>query len=404
MPQADCIIAGGGIGGALLALILGRAGKQIVLLERDIAPFSAGRPEVLASSTIETLCRYGIEEKILQTAALPLDGLELYEAGGKPLLHFSAGDFKAEGFRPYSTDPARTRQMLLEAAIATRSVEVLRGVEVKELLFEKNFVRGVRAQQAGAMKEWRAPLVIGDDGGHSRIREGLGISLKTREFPLEFLGAAGPRFAGMKEKTGQAWMRPGGFKREIFGGIFLPQPQEKMAFVLLVSLEAHERLMEASSVQFFESVKRLTPLGEEIEKSFSFPKDFTVFRRPFGLVPRYVANGAALLGDAAHPVTPAGGQGANGSVADAVALAETALEAFHKNDFSREQLLCYEAKRRPAHERSIRFSVWSRRVFLALKWFPRAGFLLPKFLKKVERDSKMKRNFIRNISTAFATR
>ena len=400
--RSDCVIVGGGIGGAVLALFLGRAGKHVVLLERETRPPSAGRPEILARSTLEVFHGLSLGERILAEAAVPLEGLELYQAG-KLLLHFTHEDFQAEETQPYSTDPSRTRQILLEAAQATHSVEVCRGVEAKEILFDGNFVCGVRGQRGETSMEWHAPLVIGDDGGHSRVRACLGIALKTREFPLEFLGAAGPRLAGTKEKIGEAWVRPEGFKRGIFGGIFMPQPAGRMAFVLLVSAGAHRHFTK-NSADFSEALRNLSPLAGEIEEKFSFPKDFTLFRRPFGHAPRYVANGAALLGDAAHPVTPAGGQGANGSVADAVVLAETALEAYRKNDFSSAQLKCYEMKRRPANERSLQFSVWARRVFLGFQLFPWLGFLLPEFLKKVDCSPQMKQDFIRNISTAFTTR
>ena len=56
------------------------------------------------------------------------------------------------------------------------------------------------------------------------------------------------------------------------------------------------------------------------------------------------------MGDAAHPVSPAGGQGANMSIADARALAEIAVT-------NPSQLLGeYELRRRKANERSLRFT------------------------------------------------
>jgi 2-polyprenyl-6-methoxyphenol hydroxylase-like FAD-dependent oxidoreductase len=53
------------------------------------------------------------------------------------------------------------------------------------------------------------------------------------------------------------------------------------------------------------------------------------------------------MGDAAHPVSPAGGQGANMSIADARALAEIAVR-------NPSQLLEeYEYRRRKDNERSL---------------------------------------------------
>ena len=140
-----------------------------------------------------------------------------------------------------------------------------------------------------------------------------------------------------------------------------------------------------------------------LEKTYPFPGVFTVFKRPFGHVSSYVSDGAVLMGDAAHPVTPAGGQGANMSVADALVLSQVALEAFQKNDFSSAQLKKYEALRRPANERSLGISLRARRVFQTIKFFPPLAYLLPWWLKGVERKPKTKEDLLRFLSTAFKT-
>src|SRR5262249_4621738 len=63
------------------------------------------------------------------------------------------------------------------------------------------------------------------------------------------------------------------------------------------------------------------------------------------------------MGDAAHPVTPAGGQGANLAVADALVIAEAALER-------PSQLLAeYRQRRLAAAARSLSFSRAATRVF-----------------------------------------
>ena len=54
--QADMVIAGGGIGGALLAELLGRGGKRVIVLERSTASPNWLRPEILWPATAEVLC------------------------------------------------------------------------------------------------------------------------------------------------------------------------------------------------------------------------------------------------------------------------------------------------------------------------------------------------------------
>ena len=114
--DCDCIIVGGGIGGAVLALILGRQERHVILLERELRPPSRGRPEVLAGATLEVFHKLGIGPRIEKEAAVPLEGLELYRAGGGRILSFGISDFEAAGARLFSTDPTRSREILLEEA------------------------------------------------------------------------------------------------------------------------------------------------------------------------------------------------------------------------------------------------------------------------------------------------
>ena len=83
-------------------------------------------------------------------------------------------------------------------------------------------------------------------------------------------------------------------------------------------------------------------------EAIGFPQSFTRIRRECGHAERYGAPGVVLLGDAIHPVSPAGGQGANMAIADAVVLAKLIL--------AREPDLvgAYEAARRRPNDRGIR--------------------------------------------------
>ncbi len=402
--RADCVIVGGGIGGAVLALILGRAGKHVVVLERELKPQAGGRPEILARSTIQIFNELGVIKRILGEAAIPLRALEFFQVKNKLLINFGLQDFEEQQAGPHSTNPSATRQILLEAASTTRSVEVMQGVEVTNLTRDNSGVHGVQAMRNDVPTVWRAPLVIGDDGGHSRIREALGIPLRTQDFPLEFLAAAGPTLAHERFDVGEASINPGGLKSGIFGGVFMPQPGNRSAIVFLLSPHARVKLMGSPASEFYKIAGQMSVLCEGLEKNYVFPKDFKVFKRPFGHASSYVSDGAALLGDAVHPVTPIGGQGANMSVADAVVLGRVALEAFNKNDFSQKLLSSYQTERFQANKRSIQFSVRANRILRTLSIFPLAAFLLPWVLERVNQTPKLKQRFIWSVSHAFESK
>ena len=395
----DCVIVGGGIGGAVLALALGRLGHRVVVLEREPAPPPTVRPEILATATIDVFHQLGVGDRIRAEAALPLRGLELRQAGDGRLLGFSQEEFRRAGVQPHSTDPGLTRRVLLEEAAGC--VEVRRGIEVREVVREGGRVVGVRGVRDGQPVEVRARLVIGDDGGRSRIREGLGIPLAVTEFPIDFLGAAGSAGGWAEAAVGQAWLNPSGLRDGLFAGLFLPLPGARVAMVFGMTPASYERFRQRGPETFQTAAARLAPGATDLIRSHAFPDGFAHIRRPFGHAPRYVADGAALLGDAVHPVTPVGGQGANMSVADAAALAAVAHEALRSGDCSAKRLSAYETSRRAANDRSLQFSVRATRIVGLLAAVPWAAGVLAWWLRWVERSPQTKTRFLRSVSSAF---
>ena len=401
-PSADCVIVGGGIGGAVLALTLGRSAHRVVILEREAHPPAVGRPEILARSTIEVFDRLGAGERLMQEAAIPLRRLELWRSGGGCILQLQEEDFRRVGAQPYSTDPAATRRILLETAIATGHVEVHRGVEAHTLLRDGSRVIGVAGRRGEESVVWHGRLVVGDDGGRSHIRAALGISLEFSELPLEFLTAAGPAL-DVEDGVGQAWIQPSALRDGIAAGIFMPLPAERTAMAFLASPATCERLLHAAPAEFYDAAIKLSPRDRRRAERYRFPERFAHIRRPFGHAARYVDDGAVLMGDAAHPVTPAGGQGANMSVADGVALAEVAQQALSLDDCSSRQLEAYETLRRPANERSLQFSVRTNRALRMLQRHSWLAALLPLALGYVGRSRRLKMQLIRSVSQAFAS-
>ena len=81
---------------------------------------------------------------------------------------------------------------------------------------------------------------------------------------------------------------------------------------------------------------------------------------------RYVARGAALIGDAVHVTNPTAGQGMTMAIEDAAALARhvgPALAAAKPDDHIDRALAAYEDERRPKNAALIRWSHWMSRFY-----------------------------------------
>src|SRR5882724_2291648 len=139
--HTDVLIVGGGIGGSVLALLLGRRGRSVCILEREAAPHRIVRPEGIWEATIKALEELGIGPKLCSEATLPIHSFEARQAN-EVLLSIGESDFAAAKTHLYSSDPNLTRSMLIDKALETGNVIVSRGTEVTDVIREGNAIAG----------------------------------------------------------------------------------------------------------------------------------------------------------------------------------------------------------------------------------------------------------------------
>src|SRR5439155_13092135 len=94
----DFLIVGGGIGGAVLANLLSRRGKRVLVLEKSWTPVPQNRPEILWPATVDVL-RTLIPKNLEERWLLPIrGGVVMYRR--QPLLQFGPEVFHAAGVQP----------------------------------------------------------------------------------------------------------------------------------------------------------------------------------------------------------------------------------------------------------------------------------------------------------------
>ncbi|MGH9650918.1 MAG: FAD-dependent monooxygenase, partial [Terriglobales bacterium] len=227
-------------------------------------------------------------------------------------------------------------------------------------------------------------------GGQSVVRQACNIPLHARMFPFDFLCFAFDWPATLPAATACIWLN-----RRWHGILALaamPLAQSKGAGLVAARPWIFDNL-ERTQEEWHRFVSA-DPAMQPVTGNRKLPGDFARVRRAWGHASRYGAEGALLLGDAAHPVSPAGGQGANMSVADACALAEIVLTNHP------DALAEYERRRRPANQRSLLFTRVAARVFGLPNWCLK---LLPG-PRHVMGRPWIARRFVQTAATAFQER
>lgn len=337
----DFVIVGGGIGGLVLAELLGRSGKKVIVLEKSTAPPSWTRPEILWPATVELLFSLA-PKKDWERTMLPLRALEFFN-GREFVSPINEKFFAETQIQPWSTDPNLTREFLF----GLKSFEVRRGVEVAEVLNDKGRIVGVRARNLKTQEliDVEAEWTVGDDGANSVVRRAAGIELKTRMFPLEFFCFKCDWPADFPERSGRIWPNTKHADSGIVALGALPVPNGKGGCVIPIRPREFDALPDPAAA--WAQLLNMDANLQRLVGSRKFPDDFVRIKRPWGHAAQYSAPGALIMGDAAHPVSPAGGQGANMSIADGQVIAE--LAAQNHPSLGEE----YERRRRSANERSL---------------------------------------------------
>jgi 2-octaprenylphenol hydroxylase len=389
--RADLLIVGAGMVGTALALALADSGLNIVLLDGgplQVPAFDAQaavdpRVSALSMASQRVLQRLGAWNGILARRASPYAHMRVWDGSGTGQIHFSAASVHAETLG-HIVENRVVQDALLESLQGT-SINLLANARLEQM--RRSGDDWLLSLADG--RQLRAPLVVAADGANSAVRRLTGTATREWDY-LHHALVASVRCAEGHQAT--AWQR---FTDD--GPLaFLPLRQQGdehwCSIVWSTTPVQAERLMALDDAGFCLALERAFEgrLGAVLQAE---PRLCVPLRQRHAK--RYVAEGLALIGDAAHTIHPLAGQGVNLGLLDAAVLAEELLRAQSRSERLADLrvLSRYERRRMPHNLALMAAMQGFERLFqanpLPLRWLRNSG------LKWVEQLPQAKALFVR---------
>jgi 2-polyprenyl-6-methoxyphenol hydroxylase-like FAD-dependent oxidoreductase len=340
-PVRDVIVVGGGPVGILLACLLAEHGVDVEVLERRTEPSMQARAIGIHPPSMRVLRQVGVADQVL-AKAVRIDAGSV-RCGGRTLGRLSfnrvAGRFPFVVALPqYETEAIlreRFRRLQPEGLRSGVSVGTLedRGDHVNLLAAATRPGRNDSGELLGI-----ARYVVVADGARGHLREAAGISSRPVGGGDTYLMADYPD-TGEHGAEAVLFFEAGGVVESF------PLPSGRRRWVAMTPT-----LMENAPIDALSALIRART-GVELPPSDSTPSSFSVRQR---LATSMVRGRVLLAGDAAHEISPIGGQGMNLGWLDALALAPALKHALALPGEATATLGDYDRVRRRSARRAAR--------------------------------------------------
>jgi 2-polyprenyl-6-methoxyphenol hydroxylase-like FAD-dependent oxidoreductase len=330
--ETDVLIVGAGPTGLTLATALTARGMRMIVIDRLAEGANTSRAAVVHARTLEVLESLGVSEQLTRL--------------GVHARRFTIRD-RDRVLVPIDFDALPTRypytlmvsQAITERVLLQRLVELGGHVSRPHALADlAQDPRGVSATLDDGSTV-RARYVVGADGMHSIVRDRSGIAFVGSSYEESFM-LADVRLAG------------GAPSDEVIlyfssAGMVVVAPLPEGVHRIVAAVEEAPEQPSAAYVQALLDARG--PLHDRaIVRGVIWGSRFRVQHRVASV---YRAGRVLLAGDAAHVHSPAGGQGMNAGILDAMTLADALTVALGQGQEA--ALDDYGARRRPIAEQIV---------------------------------------------------
>jgi 2-polyprenyl-6-methoxyphenol hydroxylase-like FAD-dependent oxidoreductase len=329
--DADVLIVGAGPAGLTLATALAARGVNIMLIDRQAEGANTSRAAVVHARTLEVLQPLKVAERLVER--------------GLQAQRFTIRD-RDRVLMPIGFEqlPTRFPYTLMVSQAVTESVLLERLRELGGQVLRPRVLVDVRQDASGATAtlddgtQLRALYIVGADGMHSTVRECAAIGFTGGSYGESFVLADVRLTGGVPRNEVILYFSPAGMV------VVAPLPDGAHRIVATVA-DAPEH----PDVGYVQAL--LDARGPASERAVVHDVLWgSRFRVHHKLADAYRSGRVLLVGDAAHVHSPAGGQGMNVGILDAIALARALRQALAGNETA---LDAYGTTRRPVAQQVI---------------------------------------------------
>lgn len=333
MVHSDVLIVGAGPTGLVLALWLTKLGVKVRIVDKTAEPGTTSRALAVHARTLELYRQLDLADPVIEQGH-KVPAVDLWVKGERAArLPFETVGSDLTPYPFLQIFPQDRHERLLIERLTALGVAVERRTELLGFADKGDHVAARLRGPAGDESVWETRYIAGCDGARSSVRETLGTGYPGGTYRQIFyvadVDAAGPALDGELHVD---------LDEADFLGVF---PLAGKGRARLIGTVRDERADRADTLKFEDvSEQAIHHLKVDVHKLHWF-STYHVHHR----VTQHFRKGRAfLLGDAAHIHSPAGGQGMNTGIGDAINLAwklETVLDGRAPDDL----LDSYEAER-----------------------------------------------------------
>jgi 2-polyprenyl-6-methoxyphenol hydroxylase-like FAD-dependent oxidoreductase len=310
MTDTDVLIIGAGPTGLVLALWLAKLGARVRIVDKTAEPGTTSRALAVQARTLELYRQLDLTEAVLANGH-QVPAVNLW-VKGEAVARVAFGNV-GEDLTPYPflhIFPQDQHERLLIERLQALGVTVERRSELIGFTDEKDRVIGRLRGPDGQELDCAAAYIAGCDGARSIVRETIGTGFPGGTYRQIFyvadVDAAGPAVNGELHID---------LDEADFLGVFPLAGQGKAR---LIGTVRDDRANHLDTLTFSDvSDRAIAHLKVEVNKV----NWFSTYHVHHRVTEHFRTGRAFLLGDAAHIHSPAGGQGMNTGIGDAINLA-----------------------------------------------------------------------------------